>query len=48
MDQIEVTNYANGQLPYCWRVKRLLKRKKYPFEAVDLTHFRHEVKATTR
>jgi hypothetical protein len=32
----------------CWRAKRLLRRKGYAFEALDVTIFRHIAKAITR
>ncbi len=37
MDQLEITIYAKARCPYCWRTKRLLRRKGYTFEAVDAT-----------
>jgi glutaredoxin len=32
---MEVTIYAMGKCPYCWRTERLLRWKGNAFEAVD-------------
>jgi glutaredoxin 3 len=37
MDHMEITIYAKRKCPYCWCVKRLLRRKGYAFKAVDVT-----------
>jgi glutaredoxin 3 len=37
MDQLEITVYARAYCVRAWRVKRLLRRKGYAFEVVDVT-----------
>jgi glutaredoxin 3 len=38
MAQKKIVIYTETWQPYCWLVKRLLKRKGYQFEAVDVTN----------
>ena len=38
MAQKKIVIYTETWRPYCWRTKRLLKRKGYQFEAVDVTN----------
>ncbi len=38
MNQKKVVIYNRTLCWYCWRAKRLLKRKRYQFEVVDLTN----------
>jgi glutaredoxin len=37
MDQMEITIYAKRSCPHCRRAKRFLRRRRYAFEAVDMT-----------
>ncbi len=37
MDQKPVVIYVKHFSPYCWRAKRLLRRKRYSFEELNLT-----------
>ena len=37
MDQRKIVVYYKDWCPYCWRAKRLLRRKGYDFELVDTT-----------
>jgi glutaredoxin 3 len=38
MAQKKIVIYTKTWHPYCWLAKRLLKRKGYQFEAVDVTN----------
>jgi glutaredoxin 3 len=38
MEQKKIIVYNKNLCWYCWRAKRLLKRKGYQFEVVDLTN----------
>ena len=38
MDQKKIVIYTTDRRWYCWRTKRLLRRKGYQFEAVDVTN----------
>ncbi len=37
MDQKKIEVYTRSWCSYCWRAKRLLKRKGYAFEEIDAT-----------
>ena len=37
MDQLRITMYAEGPSLSCWRTERLLRRRGYAFEVVDVT-----------
>ncbi len=37
MDQKRVVIYVGRANPYCWRAKRLLRRKGYAFEVVEVS-----------
>jgi glutaredoxin 3 len=39
MDQMEITVYARAHCTCAWRVKRLLSRKGYAFEVVDVAGY---------
>ena len=44
MAQERIVVYTRDWCSYCWRAKRLLKRKGYEFEVVDATN-NHELRA---
>jgi glutaredoxin 3 len=37
MDQMRVVIYVGRASPHCWRAKRLLRRKGYAFEVVEVS-----------
>lgn len=37
MDQKQVVIYVKHHSPYCWRAKRLFRRKGYAFEVVEVS-----------
>jgi glutaredoxin 3 len=37
MDQKEIVLYTKGRCLYCWRTKRLLRRRGYTFEVIDVS-----------
>ena len=36
MDQMEIVIYVKGRCQRCWRARRLLKRRSYTFEVIDM------------
>jgi glutaredoxin 3 len=37
MDQKRIVIYAKHRSPYCWRAKRLFRRKGYDFEVIEVS-----------
>jgi glutaredoxin 3 len=37
MDQQEIAIYVNGRCRRCWRARRLLRRRGYAFEEIDVS-----------
>jgi glutaredoxin 3 len=37
MDQKKIVLYTKGRCLYCWRTKRLLRRRGYTFEVIDVS-----------
>lgn len=37
MDQMEIAIYVKGSCRRCWRAKRLLRRRSYAFEVIDVS-----------
>jgi glutaredoxin 3 len=37
MDQKEIVIYTKGRCLHCWRIKRLLRRRGYAFEVIDVS-----------
>jgi len=37
MDQKEIAIYVKGSCRRCWRAKRLLRRRNYAFEVIDVS-----------
>jgi glutaredoxin 3 len=37
MDQMEIVIYVKGRCRRCWRARRLLRRRSYVFEVIDVS-----------
>jgi glutaredoxin 3 len=48
MDQKPVVIYVKHRSPYCWRAKRLFRRKGYAFEVVEVSSDREFPAQPTR
>ena len=48
MDQKPVVIYVKHRSPYCWRAKRLFRRKGYAFEVVEVASDREPPARPTR
>ncbi|MDQ3590227.1 MAG: glutathione S-transferase N-terminal domain-containing protein [Actinomycetota bacterium] len=48
MDQKPVVIYVRHRSPYCWRAKRLFRRKGYAFEVVEVSSDRELPAPPTR
>ncbi len=48
MDQMPTVIYVKHRSPYCWRAKRLFRRKGYAFEVVEVSSDRELPAPPTR